>query len=59
LMDDIIQQKIASLPPVSEPSRDVTNTRGASSETPGDDNKPRLSKEGRRMLSRLPSGVSL
>jgi len=59
LMDEIIQQKIASLPPVHEPSPDVSQTRGASSETPGDDNKPKLSKEGRMMLRRLPSGVSL
>jgi hypothetical protein len=59
LLDKIIQQKIAALPPVNEPSPDIAKTRGASSEQPGDDERPKLSKEGRRMLSRLPSGVSL
>lgn len=53
LMDEIIQQRVISMPPVHEASPDLTNTRGASSESPGEDNKPKLSKEGKRMASRL------
>ena len=59
LIDKIIAQKLSSLPPVHEPSPDLGQTRGASSETPGDENKPRLSKEGQRMASRLAFSRSL
>jgi hypothetical protein len=59
LMDKIIALKLSVIPSVTEPSPDIANTRGASSETPGDDGKPKISAEGRRMLSRLPIGASL
>jgi hypothetical protein len=59
LIDKIIAQKISALPPVHEPSPDLGQTRGASSETPGDDSKPKLSKEGARMASRLSFSRSL
>ena len=59
LIDKIIAQKLSALPPVHEPSPDVTQTRGASSETPGDEQRPTLSKEGRMMASRLAFSRSL
>jgi len=59
LIDEIIQQKLSALPPVHEPSPDLTQTRGASSETPGDETRPKMSKEGRMMASRLAFSRSL
>ncbi len=53
LMDKIIQQKISALPPVIEASHDVAHTRGASSEQITAEEKPKLSKQGQMMASRL------
>jgi hypothetical protein len=59
LIDEIIKQKISALPPVHEPSPDLTQTRGASSESLESEKKPELSKEGKRMASRLAFSRSL
>ena len=53
LIDDIIQQKLDKVVPAPAAPKDIADTRGASSEQDREE-KPTLSKDGKRMASRLP-----